>query len=116
MMRIERPRHAFALLIEPRRLGVLASLTASLLLGACSQSPDLLQSFALKSDKTDTSDESTRRAANGVAESDHLLGQGIREKADGASAGAQLRKGPEGARREAEGDVHSAAGEHDSRQ
>ncbi|HEY8193644.1 MAG TPA: tetratricopeptide repeat protein [Hyphomicrobium sp.] len=58
MMRIERPRHAFALLIEPRRFGVLASLTASLFLGACSQSPELLQSLALKPDKTDASDES----------------------------------------------------------
>jgi Flp pilus assembly protein TadD len=57
-MRIERHRYASALLIEPRRLGVLASLTASLLLGACSQSPELLQNLALTSDKTDTSDDS----------------------------------------------------------
>jgi len=54
MMRIERPGHT---VIEPsvcKRIGVITALSASLLLGACSESPSLLQDVALKSDQTDS--------------------------------------------------------------
>lgn len=53
MKRIERSRHTFEPSVR-RRLGVIAALSASLLLGACSASPSLLQDVALKSDKTDS--------------------------------------------------------------
>lgn len=59
MKRIERPRHTF---FEPsvcKRLGVIAGVTASLLLGACSASPKLLQEMALKPDKTDSIETSS---------------------------------------------------------
>ena len=59
MKRIERPRHTF---FEPsvcKRLGVIAGVTASLLLGACSASPNLLKEMALKSDKTDSTETSS---------------------------------------------------------
>ena len=39
-----------------RRLGIIASLTASLLLGACSASPSLLQDIALKPETTGSTD------------------------------------------------------------
>jgi Flp pilus assembly protein TadD len=58
MTRIERPFH---MLPEPpvsRRLGLIASLTASLLLGACSASPSLLQDIALKPETTNSTEAS----------------------------------------------------------
>jgi len=59
MTRSERP---FATLYDRpacKRLGVIASITASLLLGACSQSPSLINELALKSDKTDSAGTAT---------------------------------------------------------
>jgi Flp pilus assembly protein TadD len=56
MTRIERPRYT---LTEPsvcKRIGIAAAFSASLLLGACSASPSLLQDVALKSDKTGNAD------------------------------------------------------------
>jgi Flp pilus assembly protein TadD len=58
MTRIKRPRHSFDEASACKRIGVIATLSMSLLLGACSASPSLLQDVALKSDKT----ESTERA------------------------------------------------------
>jgi Flp pilus assembly protein TadD len=58
MKRIERPRHTFVEASACKRMGVIAVLSASLLLGACSASPNLLQDIALKSDKTDSTDTS----------------------------------------------------------
>ena len=56
MMRFERRNRPLALLLRPARLGTLTSLTASLLLGACSQSSDLLPSIAMKPLETGTSE------------------------------------------------------------
>ncbi|HVZ03258.1 tetratricopeptide repeat protein [Hyphomicrobium sp.] len=59
MKRNQRPRHLVS--SQPAastRLGVIASLTASLLLGACSQSPSLLQDIALKPETTNSTDTS----------------------------------------------------------
>lgn len=53
MMRIERPRHSFDEPSACKRIGVIATLSMSLLLGACSASPSLLQDVVLKSDKTE---------------------------------------------------------------
>jgi Flp pilus assembly protein TadD len=55
-MRFARPHRPLALLVEPARFGTLASLTASLLLGACSQTSNLLPSLAMKPAPTETSD------------------------------------------------------------
>jgi len=52
MTRLKRPSPTLVLPAAATRLGVIASLTASLMLGACSQSPDLLQDIALKTDST----------------------------------------------------------------
>lgn len=62
MTRSQRPRHQFALPINPGHIGILASLTASLLLGACSQSPNLLTSLTEKPDKIETSANRTAEA------------------------------------------------------
>ena len=56
MMRFERRNRPLALLLRPARLGTLTSLTASLLLGACSQSSDLLPNIAMKPLETATSE------------------------------------------------------------
>jgi Flp pilus assembly protein TadD len=56
IMRLVRPNRPFAQLVVPARFATLASLTASLLLGACSQSPGLLPSMAMKQAPTETSD------------------------------------------------------------
>jgi Flp pilus assembly protein TadD len=56
MMRFERRNRPLALLLRPARLGTLTSLTASLLLGACSQSSDLLPNIAMKPLETGTSE------------------------------------------------------------
>ncbi len=52
MTRIKRPRHRFDEPSACKRIGVIATLSMSLLLGACSASPSLLQDVALKSDKS----------------------------------------------------------------
>jgi Flp pilus assembly protein TadD len=54
MTRIERPYYPFFQTAVCKRLGVIASVTASLLLGACSQSPSLMQELTLKTDKTES--------------------------------------------------------------
>lgn len=51
-------RHVFSQSPMSRRLGIIASLTASLLLGACSASPSLLQDIALKPETTSSTDAS----------------------------------------------------------
>ena len=56
MMRFERRNRPLALLLKPARMGTLASLTASLLLGACSLSSDLLPNIAMKPLETGTSE------------------------------------------------------------
>ncbi len=56
MMRFERRNRPLALLLKPARLGTLTSLTASLLLGACSLSSDLLPNIAMKPLETGTSE------------------------------------------------------------
>jgi Flp pilus assembly protein TadD len=56
MKRIARPHHLFSEPAICRRIGIVASLTASLLLGACSASPSLLQDIALKPETTDSID------------------------------------------------------------
>ena len=56
MTRLKRPRPTITLPAATTRLGAIAGLTASLMLGACSQSPDLLQDVALKSDSTGSTD------------------------------------------------------------
>lgn len=59
MTRSEHPRQTFLLPTLSARLGVIASLTATLLLGACSQSPALLQNIALKPETTNSTDTSS---------------------------------------------------------
>jgi Flp pilus assembly protein TadD len=59
MKRIARPHHLLPQSPISRRLGIIASLTASLLLGACSASPSLLQDIALKPETTNSTDTST---------------------------------------------------------
>lgn len=54
MTRFEHP--LACVVLRPRRLGTLAALTASLLLGACSASTDLLPSIAMKPNDTKTAD------------------------------------------------------------
>jgi len=54
MTRIERPRPSFEERSACKRIGVIAALSVSLMLGACSASPSLLQDVALKSDKTES--------------------------------------------------------------
>ena len=56
MTRIKRPRHSFDEASACKRIGVIAALSTSLLLGACSASPSLLQDVALKSDKTESTE------------------------------------------------------------
>lgn len=56
MTRTERPRPTSVETSACKRIGVVAALSASLLLGACSASPSLLQDVALKSDKTESTD------------------------------------------------------------
>lgn len=56
MTRIKRPRHSFDEASACKRIGVIATLSTSLLLGACSASPSLLQDVALKSDKTESTE------------------------------------------------------------
>jgi Flp pilus assembly protein TadD len=58
MMRFERRNRPLAPLLKPTCLGTLTCLSASLLLGACSQSSDLLPSIAMKSLETGTADTS----------------------------------------------------------
>jgi Flp pilus assembly protein TadD len=58
MKRIARPRHLFSEPAMSRRFGIVASLTASLLLGACSASPSSLQDIALKPVTTNSTDTS----------------------------------------------------------
>jgi Flp pilus assembly protein TadD len=55
-MRFQRSSRTLAHWMAPARAGTLASMTATLMLGACAQSPDLLQNIALKSSDTETSD------------------------------------------------------------
>jgi Flp pilus assembly protein TadD len=59
MKRIERHCRTYSEPTRCKRIGVIAALTASLLLGACSASPSLLQDVALKSDEPASAETSS---------------------------------------------------------
>jgi Flp pilus assembly protein TadD len=79
-MSFERPFRPLALSLRPARLATLASLTASLLLGACSGASDLLPSIAMKPTDNETADTTPTTPQNELQRATVYWGQEYAKK------------------------------------